>query len=152
MQLAGIAKSFLVACVLTAITLTYVAASKVNAACPCSFTPATLVEVVDSKRVWFVIDGEEVRVQLSGIYTPNLKSVTNNNDWCAEEGEKAIQAMDFMASSLRRAKTIALDIHGMDQSGDAMAIVYVDGINLGQELLYKYLAVEFEPTYLTWCG
>ena len=152
MQLRGVKKIVLALCILTTIGANCLATNKVLAACPCSFTPAILVEVVDSGRVWFVIDDKEVHVQLAGIHTPNLKSGTNNNKWCAKEGEKAIQAMDFIVGSLQRAETITLDIHGVNQSGITIAVVYFDGIDLGQELLYKYLAVDFEPTHLTWCG
>ncbi|SVE06044.1 uncharacterized protein METZ01_LOCUS458898, partial [marine metagenome] len=32
-------------------------------ACPCTYTPALLIEVVDGDTVWFLVEGEEIRVQ-----------------------------------------------------------------------------------------
>ena len=36
-------------------------------------------------------------------------------------------------------------------TGDTVAIVYAGGINLGQELLYPYLAMDDTPAPSPWC-
>ena len=66
-------------------------------------------------------------------------------------GRKAILARDFVNQQLRTAKEILLDIEEVNSNGDTIAVVYIDGINLGQELLYQYLAIEdtSDPTF--WC-
>jgi len=55
-------------------------------ACPCTYTPALLIEVVDGDTVWFLVEGEEIRVQFADIHTPELSPNSENANWCEEEG------------------------------------------------------------------
>jgi len=66
-------------------------------------------------------------------------------------GRKAILARNFMHQHLAAAKKILLDVHEVDPNGDTVAIVYAGGINLGQELLYPYLAMDDTPAPSPWC-
>ena len=34
-------------------------------ACPCTYTPALLIEAVDGDTVWYLVEGEEIRVQFA---------------------------------------------------------------------------------------
>ena len=120
-------------------------------ACPCTYTPALLIEVVDGNTVWFLAEGEEIRVQISNIHTPELSPTSMNANWCEEEGRKAILARDFVNQYLRTAKEILLDIQEVNSNGDTVAFVYIDGIDLGQELLYQYLATEDTSGAPLWC-
>ena len=120
-------------------------------ACPCTYTPALLIEVVDGDTVWFLVEGEEIRVQFSDIHTPELSPTSENSNWCEEEGRKAILARDFVSQHLGAAKEILLDIHEIDLNGDTVAVIYIDGIDLGQELLYQYLATEDTSDTPLWC-
>ena len=120
-------------------------------ACPCTYTPALLIEVVDGKTVWFLVEGEEIRVQFADIHTPELSPTSANANWCEEEGRKAILARDFVQQHLGAAKEILLDIHEIDLNGDTVAVIYIDGIDLGQELLYQYLATEDMSDTSLWC-
>ena len=120
-------------------------------ACPCTYTPAFLIEVVDGNTVWFLVEGEEIRVQLSNIHTPELSPTSVNANWCEEEGRKAILARNFVSQHLGAAKEIMLDIHEIDLNGNTVAIIYIDGIDLGQELLYQDLATEDTSDTLLWC-
>ena len=120
-------------------------------ACPCTYTPALLIEVVDGDTVWFLVEGEEIRVQFADIHTPELSPNSENANWCEEEGRKAILARDFVSQHLGAAKEILLDIHEIDLNGDTVAVIYIDGIDLGQELLYQYLATENTSDTLLWC-
>ena len=120
-------------------------------ACPCTYTPALLIEVVDGNTVWFLVEGEEIRVQFADIHTPELSPNSENANWCEEEGRKAILARDFVSQHLGAAKEILLDIHEIDLNGDTVAVIYIDGIDLGQELLYQYLATENTSDTPLWC-
>ena len=120
-------------------------------ACPCTYTPALLIEVVDGDTVWFLVEGEEIRVQFADIHTPELSPNSENANWCEEEGRKAILARDFVSQHLGAAKEILLDIHQIDLNGDTVAVIYIDGIDLGQELLYQYLATENTSDTPLWC-
>ena len=119
--------------------------------CPCTYTPALLIEVVDGKTVWFLVEGEEIRVLFADIHTPELSPTLVNTYWCEEEGRKAILARDFVDQHLRTAKEILLDIQQVNSNGDIVAFVYIDGIDLGQELLYQYLATEDTSGAPLWC-
>jgi len=55
-------------------------------ACPCTYTPALLIEVVDEDTVWFLVEGEEIRVQFADIHTPEFSPTSENANWCEEEG------------------------------------------------------------------
>ena len=119
--------------------------------CPCSYTPALLIEVVDGDTVWFLVEGEEIRVRFADIHTPELSPTAVNANWCEEEGRKAILARKFVSQHLGTAKEILLDIHEIDLNGDTVAVIYIDGIDLGQELLYQHLATEDTSDTLLWC-
>ena len=131
--------------------LLFVSPGQSYGACPCTYTPALLIEVVDGDTVWFLVEGEEIRVQFADIHTPELSPTSENANWCEEEGRKAILARNFVGQHLGAAKEIMLDIHEIDLNGDAVAIIYIDGIDLGQELLYQYLATEDTSDASLWC-
>ena len=119
--------------------------------CPCTYTPALLIEVIDGGAVWFLVEGEEIRVQFADIHAPELSPTSENANWCEEEGRKAILARDFVWQHLGAAKEILLDIQEVNSNGDTVAFVYIDGIDLGQELLYQYLATEDMSDTSLWC-
>ena len=121
----------------------------VVAACLCTYTPATLVEVLDGNTMILKIKGESKTVHLAGIDTPELKP-HGTGTWCESEGAKALQAKQFASQLLLDASEITLDEERTNTTGEMTAVVYVDNLSLGQELLYKYLAIENgEPT--RWC-
>jgi endonuclease YncB( thermonuclease family) len=120
-------------------------------ACPCAYTPALLIEVIDGDTIWFLVKGEEIRVQVADIHTPELSPTSENANWCEEEGRKAILARDFVSQHLNSAKEILLDVQEITPNGDNVAVVYIDGVNLGQELLYQYLAIENTSNTPLWC-
>ena len=125
------------------------ASTAVVAACLCTYTPATLVEVLDGNTIILKIKGELKTVHLAGIETPELKP-QNTGTWCESEGAKALQAKQFASQLLLDASEITLDEERTNTAGEMTAVVYVDNLSLGQELLYKYLAIETgEPT--RWC-
>ena len=129
--------------------LQLVASTAVVAACLCTYTPATLVEVLDGNTMILKIKGESKTVHLAGIDTPELKP-HGTGTWCESEGTKALQAKQFANQLLLDASEITLDEERTNTAGEMTAVVYVDNLSLGQELLYKYLAIESgEPA--RWC-
>ena len=59
--------------------------------------------------------------------------------------------MQYARALLKNAKEITIEEKAIDRAGDVIANVYVDQLSLGQELLYKYLAIENgEP--VPWCN
>ena len=129
--------------------LQFTASTAVVAACLCTYTPATLVEVLDASTMILNIKGEPTTVHLAGIDTPELKP-QNTGTWCESEGAKALQAKQFASQLLLDASEITLDEERTNTAGEMTAVVYVDNLSLGQELLYKYLAIESgEP--VPWC-
>ena len=132
-------------------TLALLVCDPVTAACLCTYTPAKLVGVLDGGNIVFEITGEQKTIRLAGIITPRLKPNPQlQKPWCEAEGAKAIQAKAYTAELLSQASQITLDEQQVDEAGEITAVVYIDNFSLGQELLYKYLAVENnEPTQ--WC-
>ena len=130
--------------------LQLMASTAVVAACLCTYTPATLVEVLDGNTMILKINGESKTVHLAGIDTPELKPQSTGT-WCESEGTKALQAKQFASKLLLDASEITLDEERTNTAGEMSAVVYVDNLSLGQELLYKYLAIESgEPA--RWCN
>ncbi|MDP6412971.1 MAG: hypothetical protein QF352_10280 [Arenicellales bacterium] len=129
--------------------LQFTASTAIVAACLCTYTPATLVEVLDASTMILNIKGEPTTVHLTGIDTPKLKPQSTGT-WCEAEGAKALQAKQFASKLLLAASEITLDEERTTAAGEITAVIYIDNVSLGQELLYKYLAIESgEPA--PWC-
>jgi len=134
------------------VTLALLVCDPLTAACLCTYTPAKLVDVLDGGNIVFEIAGEQKTVQLAGIITPRLKpNPQSKKPWCEAEGTKAMQAKAYTAELLSKASQITIDEQQVDETGEISAVVYIDNISLGQELLYKYLAIESDRTP-DWCG
>lgn len=118
--------------------------------CACTFTPATLIEVVDAETSWFQVEGDKILVRFEGIQVPALTD-SGQRPWCAQEGEKALEAREFVIRTLQSAGEILIDLEGKKREGIVRTGVYVDGRSIGQELLYKYLAVEADSGEANWC-
>ncbi|MDP6399590.1 MAG: hypothetical protein QGH58_03955 [Arenicellales bacterium] len=122
-----------------------------SAGCPCNYTPATLIQVISADTLLLDVADVEETVQIAGIRVPRLESQSESGEaWCKNEGEKAIQAREYTALLLSRASEISIDEQERKDSGNLSALVYIDNISLGQELLYKYLAVE-TGEMSNWC-
>ena len=120
--------------------------------CLCNYTPATLLEVIDGDTLVMEVSGKPETIHLANIIAPRLAPDPQSKDaWCATEGEKAIKTKNYANTLLSKASEITLDEQQRDESGEISAVVYIDNISLGQELLYKYLAIESDQTP-HWCG
>ena len=67
---------------------------------------------------------------------------------CPQDQRKARQARDLILEMLSSAKEVGLIIKEEFNELELRAQVYADGLSVGQELLYKYLAVE---GWGNWC-
>ena len=122
-----------------------------SAGCPCNYTPVKLVEVIAADTLLLQVEDVEERVKVSGIRAPRLESHRGSDQaWCEAEGEKAIQARAYATQLLSKASEIAIVEQERLASGILLASVYIDNVNFGQELLYKYLAIESGETP-NWC-
>ena len=117
-----------------------------NVVCMCVTTPVTFLEAIDGDTLWVSKEGKRVRVKLTGIDVPELKQESEQNTDCVVNFEKAQQARDLLTHLLSSAKKVGLVIKEEDPRGDTLAEVYADGLSVGQELLYKHLAVEGQGT------
>ena len=141
-----LARTLLFVCALFAVRTT------LAGGCLCNYTPATLLEVIDGDTMVMEISGQRETVHLAKVTAPRLKPDPQSKEsWCEGEGEKAMKAKDYANMLLLEASEITLDEQQRDQAGEIPAVVYIDNINLGQELLYKYLAVENDENP-NWCG
>ena len=123
----------------------------VTAGCPCNYTPVTLIKVISADTLLLDVADVEETVQIAGIRAPRLESQSESGEaWCENEGEKAIQARAYATQLLSKASEISIEEQERLASGILLASVYIDNVNFGQELLYKYLAVESEETP-NWC-
>ena len=122
-----------------------------SAGCPCNYTSAKLIEVIAADTLLLQVEDVEETVKVSGIRVPRLESHrASGKAWCETEGEKALQAQDYARTLLMKASEISIDETERLTSGDLLAVVYIDNVSFGQELLYKYLAVETDDTP-NWC-
>ncbi len=120
-----------------------------NIVCMCVTTPVTFLEVVDGDTIWVKKEGEKVLVQFAGIDTPELAHEANKTPDCLHDQKKAQEARDLIQDMLSSAKEVGLIIKEEINEQELRAQVYADGLSVGQELLYKYLAVEGQGN---WCG
>ncbi len=121
------------------------------AECPCNYPPATLIKVIDAETAWFDIQGKKTRVHLWGIHSPAKAAVENYSPGCAAEVEQAHQTEQFVRQLLASANRIQLDIKVTENEANTQAIIYADGLSVGQELLYRYLAIEYGDDRSFWC-
>ena len=122
-----------------------------SAGCPCNYIPVKLIAVITADRLLLQIGDIEETVKVAGIRAPRLDSDrASGKTWCEAEGEKALQAQDHARTLLMKASEISIDETERLASGDLLAVVYIDNVSFGQELLYKYLAVETDDTP-NWC-
>ena len=119
-----------------------------NVVCMCITTPVTFLEVIDGDTIWVKKKGEKVLVQFEGIDAPELVNKDEKKSECIDDQKKAQDARDLIHNILSSAKEVGLIIKEEINEQELKAQVYADGLSVGQELLYKYLAVEGNGN---WC-
>ena len=122
------------------------------AGCPCNYTEAGLISVVDGDTLVLEIAGEEEVVHIANIIVPRLEpDNTGQANWCEAEGQKALAAKQFIYEQIQATTEIAIDEQIRQPNGDLKAVVYLNNVSLGQELLYKSLAIEAGQKH-NWCN
>ena len=93
------------------------------------------------------IVGEHMSIRINGIDTPELRGK------CPEEKAQAKLAKQFTVKHLRSAKRITLKNIKRGKYFRLIADVYVDGINLAEQLIKNNHAVEYQgKTKKNWCS
>ena len=122
---------------------------RANVICMCITTPVIYLEVIDGDTIWVEKNGEKILVQFDGIDAPELVQDSIKTQDCINDQKKAKKARKFVQDILSSAKEIGLIIKKEINEHELKAKVYADGLSVGQELLYKYLAVEGNGN---WCS
>ena len=121
--------------------------AQANVVCMCVTTPVTFLEVIDGDSIWVKKEGEKVLVHFSEVDAPEINE-PGKTLVCPQDQRKARQARDLILEMLSSAKEVGLIIREEFSEMELRAQVYADGLSVGQELLYKYLAVE---GWGNWC-
>ena len=119
-----------------------------NVVCMCITTPVTFLEVIDGDTIWVKREGNKVLVEFEGIDAPELAHQDNKTLDCLHDQKKAVKARDLIQEILSSANEVGLIIKEEINVKELRAQVYADGLSVGQELLYKHLAVEGQGK---WC-
>ena len=119
-----------------------------NVVCMCITTPVTFLEVIDGDTIWVKREGNKVLVEFEGIDAPELAHQDNKTLDCLHDQKKAVKARDLIQEILSSANEVGLIIKEEINVKELRAQVYADGLSIGQELLYKHLAVEGQGK---WC-
>jgi micrococcal nuclease len=92
------------------------------------------------------IVGEHMSIRINGIDTPELRGK------CDKEKQLAKLAKQFTVEHLRAARSIVLRNIKRGKYFRLIAVVYVDGLNLGEQLIKQGHAVKYiGKTKSTWC-
>ena len=116
--------------------------------CMCVTTPVTFLEVIDGDTIRVKREGNKILVELEGIDAPELAHQDNKTLDCLHDQKKAVKARDLIQEILSSANEVGLIIKEEINVKELRAQVYADGLSIGQELLYKHLAVEGQGK---WC-
>ena len=125
----------------------FLLSAQANVVCMCVTTPVTFLEVIDGDSIWVKKEGEKVLVHFSEVDAPEINE-PGKTLVCPQDQRKARQARDLILEMLSSAKEVGLIIKEEFSELELRAQVYADGLSVGQELLYKYLAVE---GWGNWC-
>ena len=116
--------------------------------CMCVTTPVTFLEVIDGYTIWVKKEDKKVVVEFEGIDAPELDHEENKTQDCLHDQKKAEKALNLIQNILSSAKEVGLIINEEKNEQELRAQVYADGLSVGQELLYKHLAVKGQGK---WC-
>jgi micrococcal nuclease len=118
-----------------------------------SLTPTAVTSIYDGDT--FTVDigncpavlCERISVRINGIDAPEMRGK------CAQEKEKARQAKQFLVGKLRSGKVLELRNVARDKYFRLRADVFVDGRNIGKEMLDKSLVRQYAGGKRGgWCG
>ena len=123
------------------VLLAFLLSAQANIVCMCVTTPVTLLEVIDGDSIWVKKERRKVLVHFSEVDAPEINEPGKTLD-CPQDQRKAKLARDLIEEMLTSAKEVGLIIKEEISELELRAQVYADGLSVGQELLYKYLAVE----------
>lgn len=89
-----------------------------------------------------VVDGDTLKVKLKHIVSVRLSRIDTPE---RSNKEKWEQAKEYVKERIHNAKQIKLTVTSQGKYGRYLAEVFVDGVNLNNELVEKGMAVKYEP-------
>ena len=119
----------------------FLLSAQANVVCMCVTTPVTFLQVIDGDSIWVKKERRKVLVHFSEVDAPEINEPGKKLD-CPQDQRKAKLARDLILEMLTSAKEVGLIIKEEISELELRAQVYADGLSVGQELLYKYLAME----------
>lgn len=103
---------------------------------------------------WPPVIGERIPVRIAGIQSPERRSRCDTEAEKERERELAADARIYLVERLRSAETVELRQIERGSFFRVIAEVWVDGVNVGDEMLEAGHAVPYEPGQggQQWCG
>lgn len=103
---------------------------------------------------WPAVIGERIKVRIAGINAPERRSRCATETEKVRERELAAEARIYLVERLRDANEIELRKIDRGSFFRLLAEVYLDGENLGDELLQQGLALPYQEGQggKAWCG
>lgn len=103
--------------------------------------------IIDTKQESKLINKLGLRVRLYGIDTPEKKGK------CQKEKDLALQAKEFTKNLIDQKQVILKDVKWDKFGGRIDAKVFLNDLNIGQELIKNGLAIEYfgERKNKNWC-
>ncbi len=121
--------------------------------------PEDVMSVYDGDTIYVNVEGVpdifglNVGIRLKGLDTPEIKSNCPTETERLTERNKAYAAREYLRERIFTAKRIVLLNMSRDRYFRIDADVYIDGVNVNQELVDKGFAVLYDGgTKATWCG
>jgi micrococcal nuclease len=112
-------------------------------------TAGPMLRVLDGDTYEMMLEGFPTRVRLANADTPE----TGSRAKCAQELERGNRATDFVRDRMSRGAVAVFPIARLDKYGRVLAIVTIDGEDLGGLLVKNGLARWYGgERRLGWCG
>lgn len=97
--------------------------------------------------------GKDLSVRIVGIDTPEMRSTCSTLEQRAHEKALAIKARDHVMLMIANGQRLTLTELDRDKYFRLLAVVKVDGVSVGDELIANQLAVPYSgDTKMGWCG
>lgn len=124
--------------------LTFAALIAALSVAPSTATALSGVRVIDGDT----IDVAGERVRILNIDTPERGERAR----CDDERYRAEQASRALRAKVQSARDLRLERDGLDRYGRTLALVYLDGEDVGEEMIDEEYAVRWGSGRPDWCA
>lgn len=121
--------------------------------------PEDVMSVYDGDTIYVNVEsvpdifGLNVGIRLRGIDTPEVRSTCPTEAHRLMERDKAYAAKEYLRERIFTAKRIVILNMSRDRYFRIDADVYIDGVNVNQEMIDKGFAISYDGGAKTsWCG